>query len=181
MKKFLLILTSIVIVFFLIAFFFRDSDISDEEKLAIRTESKAAKLICKKYGMECYGNGGQKNEKLEASFLYFKKKKKVNKEEARELLVNVAVDFLDVINSNEEIRPHLVTYPYGIKNIEVTIIFYSEDGHDVYDPLITAASTSNGRVFFKTDSPENPYQYKNKYEESFEEALRIVHSNQVIN
>jgi hypothetical protein len=52
-----------------------------------------------------------------------------------------------------------------------------KDGRSLYDPNIEVASVlSNNKILYRTVAPEVA-MYKNRYEESYEEALSIVKSD----
>jgi hypothetical protein len=52
----------------------------------------------------------------------------LNVDEARILYVEMMEEFLVRINQNDQIRPYLHDYPFGIKNMELTIGFDDTNG-----------------------------------------------------
>jgi hypothetical protein len=82
---------------------------------------------------------------------------------------------LAAINSNKEIRPFLKNYPFTTKNVQVAIFSVTQDGRDVYDPYIAVVSVDeSGDITFRTEEPNNPSSYKNKYKEPYSEALTML-------
>jgi hypothetical protein len=153
-----------------------DPSISKKERLILATEAQAAKEISAKYHMSCIGSGGAMHEKVEMSFLSFTIYQPLNKDALRCLLINCVEDFLKIINTNEELRPHLIHYPFTEKEIKLEIFPKYPNGREVFDPIPWVISASNGKIIYRTQTPEGKIKYEDKQvdEESFEEARKIV-------
>ncbi len=150
------------------------SGLSEKERLSNEMKAKTAKELEKKHGMQTIGMGGSSYDKIRMLHLSFQIRVPLEKAFARELVVDCVQHLLKNINEDETIRPFLITYPFTEKNIEVAIFSVDEEGRDVYDPFLTEVSAVNGKVNFRTQSPENPYQYKTKETETFAEAVEIL-------
>lgn len=143
--------------------------------LADKITARVATKVAKKHNIHCIGTGGSYIGHVNMLALSFQIFRPLDKKEARFLVVDSALEYLNAINSNEEIRPFLKEYPF--KNVEIRIFIYNADGSDVYDPHIGTVSLHHGEVTYATDDPENRYTYKSKEKETFEEAARIVETS----
>jgi hypothetical protein len=146
-----------------------------EEKLANQILAKLAKQLTSKYHLRVVGDsaampGGVINE----LGLIFDIYRALTKEEIREILVGCVEAFLQEINSNEEIRPHLKVFPFTAKNVSISLGIYQADRKEIYDPGISSAWASNGKIRYNTKNKHQKYGYKNEYRESFEEAEQLV-------
>ncbi len=72
----------------------------------------------------------------------------------------------------------MANVPFTRENIEVTIFIQPPKSWDVFHPDIVVFSFFNDTLWYKTNSPDNPFGYFSIEEESFEEAMRIVASQQ---
>lgn len=95
-------------------------------------------------------------------------------EEARLIYVPLVEDFLHRLNSNEVIRPYLQNYPATIKNFELEITFkVNKIQKAVGSNTVAFMFPMHGKIFYsKIDSNTN--RLADLYEETYEEALRIV-------
>jgi len=157
-------------------------ELSREEELAFQIRSKVAHKLVAKYDMKMIGFSAAMPEGVINNLgLLFQVFRVLTIEEAREILVDGVQEFLSEINSNEEIRPYLKVYPFTPKNITIDVYVSGSKGEDVYDPNIEAAIVSRGKLWYATKDKNQKYGYKSEYEESFEEAVKLVseaHSKQ---
>ncbi len=108
----------------------------------------------------------------------FEVRKILTKDQAREIIVSCVEEFLNAVNTNEELKPYLKEYPFEPKNIYVMLCIYDKKTKPVYHPFIGTASSLKGNIYYRTDDPDKKNQYKAEYEESFEEALRLVETGE---
>jgi hypothetical protein len=94
---------------------------SKKEKIVDQIIQDAFIKINKNTGLIPFGTGAQMMDEIKMLGLFFNSKKQISIDEARELLVCAADEFLSEINCNEEIRPYLSKYPFEIENIEIEI------------------------------------------------------------
>ena len=106
--------------------------------------------------------------------LCFDAKEYLNKDELRTLLLNCTREMLEQINSSSEIRSAMVVYPFTEKNICIIIYNFDPNGKEIYDPRIVTARISNGMLEYKTLDPNNRYAVKNRFIESYQEALQVI-------
>ena len=91
----------------------------------------------------------------------------------RELLIKSAQELLDQVNKNNDIQKHLKEPPFTIKNIQIIIYNHDKDGREIYDPGISTADMSRGILTYQTVDSTDTFKYKNEYEESYEDALKL--------
>jgi hypothetical protein len=94
---------------------------SKKEKIVDQIIQNSFIKINKKTGLIPLGTGAQMMNEIKMLGLYFNSKNQISIDEARELLVYAAAEFLNEINLNEEVRPYLSQYPFEIKNVEICI------------------------------------------------------------
>lgn len=144
---------------------------SDYDDTVREFRAKTAKKLEKKHQMDCIAVAGGMLGTIGISFQIHHP---MDRNEARERLVDCVEDLLTAINENEEIRPFLKNYPYTTKNVEISIFSNYEDGKEVFDPYIRVVSlASSDTIYFSTKEP-NKIPYKHEYCESYHEALTIV-------
>ena len=146
--------------------------IPEPDQIALNQIKETSEKLKKTYNINPIGYGMDgKFEYLEISFEAFRN---LPKKQARELLINCVEEFMNDINSNEKLRPHLKEYPFTLKN--VGIVFYISDstGKDFYDPNLCVAGCTKNGLRFKTNDPNQKYKYKETTEETHEEALDLV-------
>ena len=100
------------------------------------------------------------------------------KDHIRKLLIEFAYELRDQINLDEEVRPHLSTYPFTVENVQIVINNENREGKTVFDPEIGMANMTSGILNYYTYDPEALYcRYKNRARETYEEALDILLNN----
>ena len=145
-----------------------------QTRMAYEINFKVSESLEKKYNIHFMGVRLGGPEKIDLMGMIFQMKNRLTKEECRELIVNCTEEYLTAINENAEFQKYLFQSPFPIKNIEIDIHIETEDGKDIYYPDISLVGIIRGKVDYLSDDPENPYKYKSKEEEPYEEALRIV-------
>lgn len=119
--------------------------------------------------------GGEKDGKAKKEFVAFHIHKKLNKEEARELLVEIVELFLNNINKDKKIEHFLYNKPFTHKNLEFTVFIFDHDGSDIFHPNLGLVSlTSQGTISYVTYQPGRLVKYASEEEEPYEEAYRIA-------
>lgn len=152
----------------------RMDDYPKEEQLVDRIIEETAKWASKKYPLYPVGVGasmpGGEIRKLNLSL---QSDHPLSKDELRKYLVEINSEIVKRVNSNEEIRPYLVTYPFTEKNAQI-LIFVTNKGYDVVDPIVCVGEISDGNLLYLTKDENNLMRYKNRYTETYEEALRFL-------
>lgn len=173
---------SIRIIIFIIIFaplsfsftFFKSKKPRDYEVIANEITAKVAKRLTKKHQMDWIGEGGGMMGSVYMLGLSFQIHHPLVRNEARELIVDCVQELLAAVNTNEEIRPFLKDYPFTAKNVQILIFSNYPNGKEAYDPYISVVSVATSDdIFFSTTEP-NKNSYKNRYRESYSEALAML-------
>ena len=132
-----------------------------------------SKKMKKEKDLDAFGMGGELMTNVKSFSLTYVSERKVNIVEARFLIVECIEDLLKDINDYKEIRPYLNDYPFTAKNLEFGIMFMKSNGDFIQDNYLSDVSLSQGNVYYGIQPP-NVNILKDIYEETYEEALRIV-------
>ena len=138
--------------------------------------NSSIKQLSNRYGIVAIGGGGgEKEGKSWLKSVSFHLYRKLTKEEARILLIEIVELFLHNINNNKEITPYLYDHPFTYRNLEFAVFFYNKDRSDFYHPDIGLISlTPRGTVSFVTYAPGALCEYASDVEETYEEAYKIA-------
>lgn len=140
---------------------------------------KTSKIIKNKYNLEPSGIGVEMPDGIiESLILTFDTRNQLSKEELRELLVKCAEELNSQTKRNGKIEQFLKQPPFDVKNAEIIIFNYDKNGRSLSDPEISTARLAKGVLYYKTIDPETRYQYKNRYQETYKEALAIIQDQQ---
>lgn len=147
------------------------------EQLVNNTLSNAAKTIREKYNLKPCGSGAaMPGGPIQELTLCFDTKYPHTKEQLRELLIKTSQELLNQVNENKEIQQFIKEPPFTIKNVQIIIYNHDSKGRSLKDPQISNAQILQGALDYSTIDPEDHFQYKNEYEESYEEALKALAS-----
>ena len=175
MKKLLLSLVALIVVLALYPLFVDDPYLSHEEKHAKRILGTSAEIIGKKFNLQPCGAGlAMPGGNLKEFTLCFDAKKYLNKEELRILLIGCVREMLQQVNISEKIRPAMTVYPFTEKNICIIIYNFDPNKNEIYDPGIITARSSDGILEYKTIEAKNRYAVKNRFIETYQEALNTI-------
>ncbi|WP_154017656.1 hypothetical protein [Criblamydia sequanensis] len=146
-----------------------------------RIEKNFEDKILKKYHLRCIGSGGYLMYNVKSLELAFQHKGVLNKNDLRKLLIELTSQYLEDINSNEEIRPYLENYPFTPKNVDITIYLIDLHKQEIFYPNICIAESSYGTIRFKTVDEANPIApFYTTEKETYEEALeKLKQCNEV--
>lgn len=138
--------------------------------------SRSEKIIYKKYGMKAAGTGiGMPSGVVHKIGLAFSTRDILTRDELRKVLIVCAQIMLNEFSSNDEIQPFLIKRPATLDNVQIILYNNDRDGGNRYDPEIATAQISGGILSFRTLDANNPHgTYKNDYNETYEEALKIL-------
>lgn len=153
----------------------QDSYPSKGEQLVNSLLAKTAKIIKEKYNLKPCGTGtAMPGGPIQEVILCFDTKLPYTKNQLRELLIKSAEELLNQVNEDQEIQQFLKYQPFTIRNIEIIIYNNDTNGLEVFDPVISIARISQGMLIYRTTDINDPLQYRNEYEESYEEALKAL-------
>lgn len=145
--------------------------IEHANKLAARC-SRAYK---NEYQLVQIASGGGMMDGIECIVRDFESSRKIGVEEGRRLFVNGIELFCSMFNQDLTIRPYLRNYPFGQKNIHLTLAFVDPIYFNPYPrPYVSLIFCEHGIIFYRAYNPQTQ-DYGDFYHESYEEAVRIVH------
>lgn len=150
-----------------------------DEKMVNKFLTRNAKKLQHKYGMNPIGtNVAMPGGVLKVLGLDFQIQKPLTREEARILLINISKEFLTAINENKKILSLFKESP-TISSIGITLFILDTHGDELYDPNLGIVAISEGKLEYITLVKKQNQEIKDKYIESYEEALLLTQqSNQ---
>lgn len=155
------------------------SPFSEVGKQVDQVLSKTIAEIEKKYNLVCSGVGDSMPDGIIKSLeLHFKTKKELTRNELRELLYKCAQEMVAQAKLNGKIEDYLENPPFEIKNVEIVIFNTDRQGREVYDPEVSTAELYDNILTYLTVDRDDDCRYKNRYQETYEEALAIIQSQQ---
>jgi len=102
-----------------------------------------------KYGLSCVGDGGRSREKIETISLKLSTNRRATLEEAREIQVNALERFLEILNTSERIKPYLLTHPFPIKDLGISIMFISKITDRFFsDGTVCSTMNARDKIFY---------------------------------
>ena len=134
--------------------------------------------IQKTKGLEQIGYGGALNDKIKKIHLYFFFKGQLNIDQARVLLVREVKNLLDIINSDENLQPYLLNYPFTPKNIKYTISLKNSDGSRVHFPYVSLLYLENNCVYYAYLNERDIFMPDKAHKETYQESLeKVLHGS----
>lgn len=124
----------------------------------------------KKFGLQCIGNGGRRDEQLKHVRMAFASHKARAVDEAREVMVKVVQRFVTAINGDESLKAHLEENSFTAEQVEVSILFKQKKGEK--NP-VALVSHFGGVIRYKTiDDVTNKFVLVQK--ETYTDAVSIL-------
>ena len=154
----------------------KEKEISRRDRLTDRAAYIIGQQVAEKHRLKFAGIGGgaDKGERWLMTICFEYRGKSLLKDEARKLIVECTEEFLQIVNSNDEIRPYLRDYPFTENNLEFVIVFLSENGKTFISPYISSLSQFNGKISYTTKNSHNIYDHNPSEWESYEIASKHV-------
>lgn len=143
-------------------------------KLADQVRAQCVKKLEKRYQMKMFGTTDGMMDNINLLGFSFETCRSMSKNEAREIVVSCAQEFLKDINANEKIRPYLKSYPFDIKDIDIAIYLKTPTYGTVYHPNLAVVSVYNGKIKYSTNNPLNDNRFLVQETETFEDAVKIL-------
>lgn len=144
---------------------------SNYEKMADKITMKTAQKLEKERNLVLIGIGGGMMRNIRMMAMSFVYKHEISVGEGRSLLIAALEEYINAVNSNEEIRPYLVNYPFDPKNIEIRIFIHNPDNSPVAEGKISVISAIKGILEYDADEGNG---YKNIHRETYEEAIEKI-------
>lgn len=93
-------------------------------------------------------------------------------ENARMLIVEKVLQFIEPYNKNKRVRMYLHNFPFSFENIDISIYFFDKNNQRLLSPYICEVSSLGGKVIYEKTDP-NDGKSKIFYKEKFEDALKL--------
>jgi hypothetical protein len=152
-----------------------DKYLSKAEQSVNQILYETSSSINKKYKINTVGSSASMpGRDVRQLGLEFETRQRLTKEQLRKLLIKLGEELLHNINSNEDIQPYLTKRPFTLENIQIIIYNHDQQGYWLYDPEIGVGRVSRGLISYSTRDPDKEYGYKNTFEETYEEALKLI-------
>ena len=136
--------------------------------------------IMQKYPVVCVGVGAEMfGGPVQKLMLSFSIDQKLNKDSARQLVYNIAVEFLNTVNNSQPLQEFLVNKPFPLKDIRVALFIQDEQGYELFDPDISVAVIDECDFEYRTIGPVQPAPYLHCYKETYEEAMQELNKGQI--
>lgn len=148
------------------------------DKIANQIRQKTIEKLSNKYKLRPVGLKGGMQGCINIMGCDFQLNRKMEKDEARAMLVDCMQEFLADINKNVSIRKYLKVYPFDDKHFEVTIFLSTPDHDALYYPDYRVVSACNGQLSYFTKDPQIKYGYKSEEYETYKDAVKIVQGQQ---
>jgi hypothetical protein len=147
-------------------------------KIAHKITDQTAKKLGKEAGLKLIGTGSGMMYNVRMLAMAFRYSKEIDIDEGRELLMKAVSEYLSAINSNEEIRPYLINYPFLPKNIQIRIFLSDSKGREIPLGQLAVIGSIDGVFEYLIEDPKTTC-LKTIYEETYEEALQKSSLNSV--
>lgn len=139
-----------------------------------------AKEMEEKYGLICNGDSGSMPDTVRSLGAQFQLFRRATTEEARILATLATERLAEMVNNHAKIRPYLCEFPFPPSRIDVSISFYSPNGYALEDGNIYLVFQARGKLFYCIRDAFIG-RLVDKFDESFEEAKKIVQASPNIN
>jgi len=158
--------------------------ISDQEKAVNKVMERNTRILSEKYKMYPFGitvaMPGGNIQYLELAFQIYGP---LSQDSIRKILIDAAHDFLENINSDQELCLYLKNHVFDIHQIGITLFLIDSHRMPIRDPEIGIASIEKGKIIYDKRAEKydeylkrNMPFYTSSCTESYEEALQILSS-----
>ncbi len=144
------------------------------KQYACKVRNNVINILTNRHEMESTEfSGGGMFDCIQDLSLTFEIEGPKNKEELRRIMVDSLETFLNAINNDKQLRPYLITYPFSLKQIFLTIFVRGKEEYYIWHPEIRSVSILlNGITYITYDQKYN----RTEFVETYEEAKKIIQS-----
>lgn len=146
---------------------------SEHSKIAAKITAKIAAKIEHETGLRLIGTGGGMMHHVRMMAMSFAYYGEIDIEQGRELVVYCVNEYLLAINTNEEIKPYLIHFPFTPKDVEIRIFVSKRNGAEVEVGKFEGVSEIDGSLIYYIKQPGFP-SIRKVHEETYEEALAVL-------
>ncbi|GAB4225542.1 MAG: hypothetical protein Tsb0021_00440 [Chlamydiales bacterium] len=177
--KYLICLFLIILIYFVYSlnpFIYSVSNYNEASNKIIKNSIKEVK---NKYPVAVTGIGGgidHRLKKINIIDVMFRIYRKLNEDEAREIILDVLDIFLNKANNEQDLIPFLTPYPFTYEGFNITLFIMNESGKDnvFYPDLGFVTFYSKGKIEYGSYLPTNPIKQTDQRFETLEEAREKV-------
>lgn len=145
----------------------------------VPAHQRAANILLKSYaqqtlktdGLYLIGLGGGFSDDIKIVSYHYGTIKSLDVNDARRLYVKTAQNLINRMNSDDNVRPYLHTYPATIDNVDISIGFFMPNGEYPDEEHVALMFRTRGLIFYEARKDS---KFITLYEETWEEALRKV-------
>lgn len=138
-----------------------------------KVENRYVQDMRRKYNATVIGSGGAMMKNIKHAYLCFRLNGAVDVEKARALYIEFVKNLLEQLNSDEQVRPYLETYPFTEKEISIQLTFYLKGNKRPSEQNIALVSMGSGVIRYNVFDPKLD-NYRIVYTEPYNKALEIV-------
>jgi hypothetical protein len=133
------------------------------------------KVALEEYRLRIWGEGGGFMDAVNSFSFHFVSNEMMDVDQARRFYLSVLDRLLEMINTDEELRPYLKHYPFTRNDIKLDISFFVNwiIGNRPPQPYITYISKSDRFIYFRTRGNDSN-SLEGLPPEPFERARSIV-------
>lgn len=160
--------------------FFRKKE-TEEDRFRSRfdvLQKEAGRVVKKRHKVEVYGSGGGALHAVTKVYLAFQSFEPMSVEKGRLIFVDGVETLRLRFNEDEQIRPHLAEYPFGLERISVHVSYMPHEGPTSSPVDFVLYNRSKGIIHYqKTLLNEESYsgwRLTTVFSEPYEEAKEIV-------
>ena len=166
------------IIFLLINIFFLKFNLMSESNYinyVNEMQKKFSSNITKKYGLNCVcASGGLFKEISSLSVEFQSCGDPLTKEMLRKLLMEISKLFLNDINTNSLIKPHMKKFPFDHSDITIMIYNVNNKGVEWFFPNIAVSQIRNSKIYYYYEDEFNHCGYKLIETENLEDAEELL-------
>ncbi|SCA62454.1 hypothetical protein SCG7109_AA_00450 [Chlamydiales bacterium SCGC AG-110-M15] len=119
------------------------------EKIYNRMLNEFVIEVNQKHGLRYMGGGGSMKGKIKETSLYFSYDRPFSIDEIREVYKGVSSDWLEWINTNDELTEYLEVAPFGMMNIDITLMHKSFVEGTLDPSKIAVVGRVDDNIYFK--------------------------------
>lgn len=157
-----------------------DDQLSEEDRVFYGFMQKEGNSLGNKYGMSLssLGGGGGEDRIWLMSISFDREGPPLSEINSRSLIIKVVNEYLEAVNQDKSLRPHLRDYPFTAKNVNIKIFNYDKQRNCYYYPFIFIVGANQGKIGYFTKEETKEFGYKTVKHETYDEAVALLkHQN----
>jgi len=159
-----------------LSFYFpAEAPLTEDIRLLRQLQKDYVTYIQENTDLVCTSIGSTGLDPIEGFLFYFRCPERVEQSEihkARKIALNCSETLLNMINSNEALRPYLVQHPFDYGNIHTSIIFVHDKKTSLQPTPFFAVSVTERGVVYKVEDDDG--MLVRVRTEPYSEAIRLA-------